>query len=169
MPVARQHASSVMQQLKAATYGPGKRLMIDTSRQHTVRPSLSTIAVGVVRAAWLGLVVWICCAIGRISRRLPALLNLETSSSGAAGGSQYGSCPTVGSGTQGARLVPSGDHECRPCQILNAGLCCVRLRSGRRLDAWLSPEHTRGRSCCILSLSLSLSVWPVCCTHYDLN
>lgn len=40
MPVARQPASSVMQQLKAATYGPGKRLMIETSTQHTVRPSI---------------------------------------------------------------------------------------------------------------------------------
>lgn len=101
----------------------------------------------------------------------PALLNLETKSSGAAGVSQDGSCPTVGSGTQCQWplffLVPSaGDHECRPCQILNAGSFFElgEMRSARRLDAWLSPpQRPAAALCCFFPFSLSLV--SVCRSH----
>lgn len=163
-----------MQQLKAARYSIS---LYTSSTLLTARPSIhhrpwAWLWLG--RRGW-GVVWWICCAIGRISRRLPALLNLETSSSGATGGSQYGTTAPVllclvGSGTQCALLVPSGDHECRPCQILNAGLCCVRLRSARRLDAWLSPEDPRPLSLLLsVSLSVCLSVCVSVCLSVSLS
>lgn len=109
----------------------------------------------------------LCCAIGRISRRLPALLNLETSSSGAAGGRsavpvcccrlRYGGTAVRSSGSlRRSRVSAMSDSEC---------WIVLREIAERPKIAWRgSAPRTRGRSCCFcLSLSISLS------THTDLS
>lgn len=148
-------------QLKATRFGQ------DTVSPVRRRPSTTVVAVGIVGDV---------SAVGSCGSAVPSaefpvalpcppptLLNLETSSSGAAGGSQsqdgflsycrlrYAMPMPLFSGSLRRR-----SRVCRPCQILE---CCWvfelgEMRSGRRLDAWLSPPKTRGRSLLLFPFSL---------------
>lgn len=176
MLAARQHLTNLHPQQCNCRVRQPNSVPCTACTDETVLACMEDPALGykIMPIAWLSThyrqwhwALWICCAIGRISGLVPALLNLEPSSSGAAGGSRSLSCTqycAVGalqrSGMSGRQLAGRCTLECVREMRSARRLCACSQRDPQRrlLLVLVSAEHIH-----TLPLSIYYSIFRYVC------